>query len=559
MPISSPRSVPLSSPRSVLECPACGASLLRSDQLCRPVAALDRALSFHHTRQCCSDQHSVQTMCAAIELQLLDGTSKRRQPLPWPDEEPPLVFCARHGLNDLGKRLFQAMGNRLSEADTTRLRATGMGRNGLTAIHVAACSDRTLELLEALLESEAVDVTSTISQDGNQVGETPGGRTALHLAAAHGARLAAQRLLRAWPAAAARLDWDGVCPAQAAWLNGHTELCALLADAALSEVAAAAAADATADLASVDPYAAEEAEEARKAVLDAAASIKAGPCEEREKDLQKSLRAMNHVERERDRLSLAGRPRLQVVHLVNACLSRVECKWLLDEIVGAAAHVGWQHARHKHYATEDLPLWRAPEAQAWVMHVFETRIRPMMAHAFGLEAATDLRLQECFGVRYEPNGQAELRLHRDGTMFSFNVLLGDHQPPNSRRQHLLAGKEQGKEEEEGDGGGFEGGGTVFNTPATLMEWDEGGAALLAGKEEEEAMEKEKTEQKDEEAAAAKMASRASAVSEARRVQGGVGDCLMHCGQLLHGGGSVTRGTRFILVGFVAERWDAAEM
>ena len=33
---------------------------------------------------------------------------------------------------------------------------------------------------------------------------------------------------------------------------------------------------------------------------------------------------------------------------------------------------------------------------------------------------------------------------------------------------------------------------------------------------------------------------------------GRGDCLVHCGQMLHGGGTVSEGVRMILVGFVSE-------
>ena len=94
--------------------------------------------------------------------------------------------------------------------------------------------------------------------------------------------------------------------------------------------------------------------------------------------------------------------------------------------------------------------------------------------------------------------------------FSFNILLNDAD-------------------------GFEGGGTYFNTPVSLVEWDDGGESLLSHSSDEIGK------------------CRTSEVSLAR---GQRGDCLMHCGQLLHGGCTVTHGTRFILVGFVAEHWEA---
>lgn len=173
--------------------------------------------------------------------------------------------------------------------------------------------------------------------------------------------------------------------------------------------------------------------------------------------MQRSLSAMGRIERERERLSIAGRPKLQRVHLFRGLFSESECEWLLHEVCVAAAHFGWQHARHKHYATEDLPLWRAPQAAAWVVEKMRAVIGPLMARCFDV-AESDIRLQvrhlahhcetcractfgcfahifmiilgvplehpcffacvlsliypcvsqECFGVRYEPSGQAEL-------------------------------------------------------------------------------------------------------------------------------------------------------
>ena len=72
--------------------------------------------------------------------------------------------------------------------------------------------------------------------------------------------------------------------------------------------------------------------------------------------------------------------------------------------------------------------------------------------------------------------QAELEMHRDGSVVSFNILLNDASE-------------------------FEGGGTIFE-------------------------------------------------EEGRTVQIQQGDCLVHAGRLRHGGAAVTRGERYVIVGFV---------
>ena len=182
--------------------------------------------------------------------------------------------------------------------------------------------------------------------------------------------------------------------------------------------------------------------------------------------------------------------------------SAAECAWLLSEVSVAAGLHGWHGARHRHYSTEDLPLWRAPRAARWVREQVRCRIFPAMAAVFGIPIDR-LRLQECFAVRYEASGQASLAMHRDETLLSFNVSLSD---------------------------GFEGGGTCFAQPTSLREWADGGSDLCA---------------LDSKLPSWTPGSEGSAVSV---VRGERGDCLVHCGQLLHAGATVTRGTRIILIG-----------
>ena len=43
-----------------------------------------------------------------------------------------------------------------------------------------------------------------------------------------------------------------------------------------------------------------------------------------------------------------------------------------------------------------------------------------------------------------------------------------------------------------------------------------------------------------------------AINGGDTVRGARGDCLIHCGQVLHGGGTVSSGMRMIVVGFVSE-------
>lgn len=483
-------------------CSACGGCLLAEDFVGRAVGLMDRALAFHTSMACSSESHAIQAIAEQLKAVVdeVDGGTKRNlHALPWPDEQHPLSFCARHGLNDLGLRLLSSG---LVERD--QLECTHLG--GLSPLHRAASSDRSLPLLEALLHAGASPRAR--SQDGTTKADA-GGRTPLHVAAQHGACLAVRRLLVACPVVAAVADWDGCYPAQAAWIRGHAALALELAQAA-EAVADAAEEEARAvDPSRTDAEREEEAEQLRAMVRAVRAA--GGVCEPREAAVQRSLLEMTYVERERERLTLAGRRRLQAVHLVRGLFTPSECEWLLGQLQQAAAYYGWQHARHKHYATEDVPVWRAPAAASFVFERMASVLGPTMSSCFGVPD-TALRLHECFGVRYEPAGQPALAMHRDGTMFSFNVTLND-------------------------ASSFAGGGTCFNTPTQLCTWP---SAEAARRQQEVGVD----------------AMSAAETTVTTLVRGGQGDCLLHCGQLLHGGCTVSEGVRFILVGFVAEWWQA---
>lgn len=122
------------------------------------------------------------------------------------------------------------------------------------------------------------------------------------------------------------------------------------------------------------------------------------------------------------------------------------------------------------------------------------------------------------------DGQPELGLHRDDTLLSCNV-------PLSQAGSLS------------EGGDYEGGGTCFACPAPVAEWADGGAALAASA-----------------VGAGEEARLPEATPERDLVLADRGDCLMHSGQMLHGGASVTAGRRFLLVFFVdAARLDGDEI
>jgi len=167
---------------------------------------------------------STVALCRRELLLLLEAVERNELELPtagrrarWPEDEPPLVFCARH--RPLRGLALALLSSGLAAA-TASLDATS--KDGLTALHLAALQND-VELLAALC---AAGVDPALQSQDNRAAQLPGGRTALHCVRS---AAAAAVLVRACPAALLVPDWQGCYPAQVAALHGAHALAALLA------------------------------------------------------------------------------------------------------------------------------------------------------------------------------------------------------------------------------------------------------------------------------------------------------------------------------------------
>ena len=169
-------------------------------------------------------------------LLLLEAVERNELALPtagrrarWPEDEPPLVFCARH--RPLRGLALALLSSGLAAASAS-LDATS--KDGLTALHLAALQND-VELLAALC---AAGVDPALQSQDNRAAQLPGGRTALHCVRS---AAAAAVLVRACPAALLVPDWQGCYPAQVAALHGAHTLAALLASRTLEHESQSAA------------------------------------------------------------------------------------------------------------------------------------------------------------------------------------------------------------------------------------------------------------------------------------------------------------------------------
>ena len=83
---------------------------------------------------------------------------------------------------------------------------------------------------------------------------------------------------------------------------------------------------------------------------------------------------------------------------------------------------GWTHSRHANYPTTDLPINNIENLKTIVMNIVKIDIFEIISKAYNVNKY-HLDCNDVFVVKYTAEGQNKLDKHRDGSAFSFNVLL----------------------------------------------------------------------------------------------------------------------------------------
>ena len=137
-----------------------------------------------------------------------------------------------------------------------------------------------------------------------------------------------------------------------------------------------------------------------------------------------------------------------IAHSTVPLVDAETCENIISECEAYAESTGgWTTRRHENYPTTDIPILKLPGTSKW----FKDRLLPDIAFPFvakafeysfpdsllgigakkeKLSAAVSLgmglRVVDAFVVKYNATaGQRELKPHRDGSVFSFNVALND--------------------------------------------------------------------------------------------------------------------------------------
>mmetsp|Transcript_16324 Transcript_16324/g.31682 ORF Transcript_16324/g.31682 Transcript_16324/m.31682 type:complete len:307 (+) Transcript_16324:189-1109(+) len=150
-----------------------------------------------------------------------------------------------------------------------------------------------------------------------------------------------------------------------------------------------------------------------------------GDQQQQKQQLEEMVQAGSPSSRRREFLAnLDARSSLRIVEGI---MSQDEASRILEAARRAVKRKGgWSTERHRDFATTDLPLFElSTRAFAFVRRILRERLLAWCAKQYNLDVA-DLFFKDLFIVSYnadEPNGQRELAMHHDGSLFSFNVNL----------------------------------------------------------------------------------------------------------------------------------------
>lgn len=104
--------------------------------------------------------------------------------------------------------------------------------------------------------------------------------------------------------------------------------------------------------------------------------------------------------------------------------TKKECKEIINEGINYAENNKWKNDRHEHYPTVDNQVDEEWDIWSLINNKVKNKIYPKIEKLFNIEKGK-LNITEIFLVKYDENGQRELKFHEDGSEFSFIIALND--------------------------------------------------------------------------------------------------------------------------------------
>ncbi len=108
--------------------------------------------------------------------------------------------------------------------------------------------------------------------------------------------------------------------------------------------------------------------------------------------------------------------------LIPNVISNDLCDFIINESEKYANIYGWTTKRHKNYPTTDLPILNIPTLSLIINNFIRYNIFPIIEEKYNVSKYF-LDCNDIFIVKYDANLQNKLDRHKDGCVFSFNILL----------------------------------------------------------------------------------------------------------------------------------------
>lgn len=101
------------------------------------------------------------------------------------------------------------------------------------------------------------------------------------------------------------------------------------------------------------------------------------------------------------------------------------CNFILHEVTIYANEHGWTTLRHANYPTTDLPIISMQNIFPFIKSITIQSIFALIKKKYRLPDFIELEIKDLFIVKYSIDTQNKLNLHKDGSFFSFNILLNN--------------------------------------------------------------------------------------------------------------------------------------
>jgi hypothetical protein len=110
--------------------------------------------------------------------------------------------------------------------------------------------------------------------------------------------------------------------------------------------------------------------------------------------------------------------------ILTKLLLKDKCDKIINEAEDYGSKNGWTSNRHDDYPTYDNQITEDWKCHQFIENICKQKIYPALAGMYNIDSK-DIGINEFFIAKYDMKHQRELDAHRDGSEFSFVIVLND--------------------------------------------------------------------------------------------------------------------------------------